>query len=184
MADRLLAKESLEPGFISELAVIYARIGKTREASRLLNDMTAQAKNLTATSALNRTDQGDKASISYIKGEIALALGKVAEAIEYFELSINLEPRYPLEPMAYAYRRLGKLQEAAKKYEEIIDQFRLSGQLIEQWILAHYELAGIYKELGDTQKAKEYYGKFLRIWKDADPDIPILKQAKAEYARL
>ena len=37
---------------------------------------------------------------------------------------------------------------------------------------------------GDTAKAKETYQDFLTLWKDADPDIPILKQAKAEYAKL
>jgi eukaryotic-like serine/threonine-protein kinase len=54
----------------------------------------------------------------------------------------------------------------------------------EYWILSHYELAKIYKEIGDMQKAKEYYAKFFNIWKDADPDIPILDQAKAEYSML
>ena len=38
--------------------------------------------------------------------------------------------------------------------------------------------------LGDTAKAKMAYQDFLTLWKDADPDIPILKQAKAEYAKL
>ena len=37
---------------------------------------------------------------------------------------------------------------------------------------------------GDTEKARAGYQDFLTLWKDADPDIPILKQAKAEYARL
>jgi eukaryotic-like serine/threonine-protein kinase len=37
---------------------------------------------------------------------------------------------------------------------------------------------------GDTAKAKAAYQDFLTLWKDADPDIPILKQAKAEYAKV
>jgi len=37
---------------------------------------------------------------------------------------------------------------------------------------------------GDTAKARSAYEDFLTLWKDADPDIPILKQAKAEYAKL
>jgi hypothetical protein len=37
---------------------------------------------------------------------------------------------------------------------------------------------------GDTVQAKRAYGDFLALWKDADPDIPVLKQAKAEYAKL
>jgi hypothetical protein len=37
---------------------------------------------------------------------------------------------------------------------------------------------------GDTNKARAAYHDFLALWKDADPDIPILKQAKTEYAKL
>ena len=41
-----------------------------------------------------------------------------------------------------------------------------------------------YAAQDDTAKAKSAYNDFLTLWKDADPDIPILKQAKAEYAKL
>jgi tetratricopeptide (TPR) repeat protein len=183
-ADRLLSQNAFDPGLISELATVYARSGKTREASRLLKDMSDQEKNLTAISYLTRTNQGDQASINLVKGEIALANGRGAEAIECLELSLQLEPRNSVEPLAFAFRKLGKVQEAAEKYKEITDHFRIGIGVPEQGILAHYELAGIYKDLGDRQKAKEYYGKFFNIWKDADPDIPILKKAKAEYAKL
>jgi eukaryotic-like serine/threonine-protein kinase len=184
IANRLLSQDAFDPGLISELATVYARAGKTREASRLLNDMSNQAKNLTAMSYLTRTDQGDQASINLVKGEIALANGRGAEAIDCLELSLQLEPRYSVEPLAFAFRKLGNLQEAAEKYKGITDHFRIGIGVPEQGILAHYELAKIYKELGDTQKAKEYYAMFFNIWKDADPDIPILKQAKAEYSKL
>ncbi|HEY6386139.1 MAG TPA: hypothetical protein VIX91_10695 [Candidatus Acidoferrum sp.] len=50
--------------------------------------------------------------------------------------------------------------------------------------LAHLQLARAYAIQGDTAKAKAAYQDFLTLWKDADPDIPILKQAKAEYTKL
>jgi hypothetical protein len=50
--------------------------------------------------------------------------------------------------------------------------------------LAHFQLGRAYAMTGDTVKAKAAYQDFLAIWKDADPDIPILKQAKAEFAKL
>ena len=50
--------------------------------------------------------------------------------------------------------------------------------------LANFQLGRAYAMAGDTAKAKAAYKDFLTLWKDADPDIPILKQAKAEYARL
>ncbi len=50
--------------------------------------------------------------------------------------------------------------------------------------LAHLQLGRAYAMSSDTAKAKNAYQDFLAIWKDADPDIPILKEAKVEYAKL
>jgi hypothetical protein len=50
--------------------------------------------------------------------------------------------------------------------------------------LAQLGLARAYTRLHDQQKARAAYKEFLTLWKDADPDIPILKEAKAEYAKL
>jgi hypothetical protein len=50
--------------------------------------------------------------------------------------------------------------------------------------LAHLGLAPAYALSGDTTKAKTAYQGFFTLWKGADPDIPVLKEAKAEYAKL
>jgi hypothetical protein len=50
--------------------------------------------------------------------------------------------------------------------------------------LARLGLGRAYAMQGDTPKARTAYQDFLALWKDADPDIPILQEAKAEYARL
>ena len=50
--------------------------------------------------------------------------------------------------------------------------------------LAHLQLGRTHATQADTAKAKTAYQDFLTLWKDADPDIPILKQAKAKYAKL
>ncbi len=46
------------------------------------------------------------------------------------------------------------------------------------------ELARLLAQTGDTEAAKKEYERFLELWKDADPDIPILLEAKTEYAKL
>jgi len=51
-------------------------------------------------------------------------------------------------------------------------------------VLAHLGLARAYALQGDTGKGRTAYQDFLALWKDADPDIPILNEAKAEYAKL
>lgn len=50
--------------------------------------------------------------------------------------------------------------------------------------LAHLGLARGYALANEPAKARTAYEHFLALWKDADPEIPILKQAKAEYAKL
>jgi eukaryotic-like serine/threonine-protein kinase len=50
--------------------------------------------------------------------------------------------------------------------------------------LAHLQLGRAYSLAGDAAKARSAYQDFFALWKDADPDIAILKQAKAEYAKL
>jgi len=49
---------------------------------------------------------------------------------------------------------------------------------------ARYRLASDYALRGDKQKARETLAKLLSLWKDADPNLPLLKQAQAEYAKL
>jgi hypothetical protein len=50
--------------------------------------------------------------------------------------------------------------------------------------LAHLQIARAYALSGDNAKARGTYQDFLTLWKDADPDIPILKEAKTEYSKL
>jgi tetratricopeptide (TPR) repeat protein len=73
--------------------------------------------------------------------------------------------------------------EAAAEFQKILDH---RGIVFNEPIgaLAHLQLGRAYAMQGDTAKAKGAYQDFLTLWKDADPDIPILKQAKAEYAKL
>lgn len=185
VANRILSRARFGPTWSIYVAKTYARMGRTGEATRLLNDMMSQAQNPTALSGVSRSSRADQAAIYIVKGEIALTTRKASEAMESFELADKLDSQgLGLESLAFGYRTLGKPQEAANKYQEIIPKLWLGGEEQEYWILAHYELGKIYKELGDTPKAKEYYEKFLSIWKDADPDIPILRQARAEYAKL
>jgi eukaryotic-like serine/threonine-protein kinase len=50
--------------------------------------------------------------------------------------------------------------------------------------LAHLQLARAYELSGNRTRARSSYEDFLKLWKDDDPDIPILKEARAEYAKL
>ena len=75
------------------------------------------------------------------------------------------------------------MPEAAAEFQKILDHRGLVG-IDPIGVLAHLQLGRVFALSGDRTKAKAAYEAFLALWKDADADTPILKQAKAEYARL
>ena len=81
------------------------------------------------------------------------------------------------------YLSLGKGNEAAAEFQRILDHPGiLTLDLVHP--LAKLGLARAKTLDGDEATARKYYQDFLALWKDADPDIPILQEAKAEYAKL
>jgi DNA-binding winged helix-turn-helix (wHTH) protein len=90
---------------------------------------------------------------------------------------------YPLYLRGEAYLGAHQGNEAAAEFQKIIDH---PGVVFSSPLaaLAHLGLARAYAVAGDTAKAKAAYAEFLTIWKDADADVPVYQQAKAEYAKL
>jgi len=106
------------------------------------------------------------------------SLGQYDKGVTEFREAIRLNPANGLGYLAAHQGR-----EAVIEFQKILDH---RGIVTNQPIgaLAHLQLGRAYNISGDTTKAKDAYQDFLTLWKDADPDIPILKQAKAEYAKL
>ena len=92
----------------------------------------------------------------------------------------NLYPAY-VRGLAYMTARRGR--EAASEFQRILDH---RGIVISDPIgaLARMQLGRAYALTGDGDKARTAYGDFLTLWKDADPDIPVLKEVQKEYASL
>ena len=90
---------------------------------------------------------------------------------------------YPVYVRGEAYLALHQGAEAAAEFQKILDH---RGIVVSDPIgaLARLQLGRALAMAGDRTRAKAAYQDFLTLWKDADPDIPILKQAKSEYARL
>ena len=76
-----------------------------------------------------------------------------------------------------------RYSEAAVEFQKILDHRGIVG-LDPTGALAHLQLGRVFALSGDKAKAKAAYETFLALWKDADPTIPVLKKAKAEYHRL
>jgi eukaryotic-like serine/threonine-protein kinase len=89
----------------------------------------------------------------------------------------------PVYLRGLTYLRAQKGQEAIAEFQKIVEQ-RTWGAVVPTYALARVSLGRAYALNGDAAKARSAYQDFLALWKDADPEIPILKQAKAEYATL
>ena len=131
-----------------------------------------------------------------VRGLLALNHGEPAKAIELLQLAVPYElgdppssflgyfgSFYPQYVRGEAYLAAHQGGEAAAEFQKILDH---RGIVVSDPIgaLAHLQLGRAYVLSGETTKAKAAYRDFLTLWKDADPDIPILQQAKVEYAKL
>jgi eukaryotic-like serine/threonine-protein kinase len=90
---------------------------------------------------------------------------------------------YPAYVRGQAYLENGQGQQAVAEFQKLLDRRGVVQNFV-LGALGHLELGRAYLATGDTAGARTQYQEFLKLWKDADPDIPILKQAKVEYAKL
>ena len=130
-----------------------------------------------------------------LRAKLALGRGNSSEALEILAAAVPYElgrttfsnyswnGLYPVHVRGEAYLAAHQGREAVAEFQKILDH---RGIVWNSPIgaLAHLQLGRAFVMQGDTAKAKAAYQDFLTLWKDADPDIPILKQAKAEYAKL
>ena len=127
----------------------------------------------------------------------ALERGKPTDSVE--QLHITLRYELAVNGLNFGHFYLGGLHsgyvrgeallaahryaEAAAEFQKILDHRGIVGA-DPIGALAHLQLGRAFVLSGDTIKAKAAYQDFLALWKDADPDVPILRQAKAEYGKL
>jgi eukaryotic-like serine/threonine-protein kinase len=130
-----------------------------------------------------------------LRAKQALNRGNASDAIEILRTAVPYElgyttyssygwtAMYPVFVRGEAYLAAHQGSEAAAEFQKIIDR---PGVVLNEPIgaLAHLQIGRAYAMQGDTGKAKAAYQDFLTLWKDADPDIPVLIAAKAEYAKL
>jgi eukaryotic-like serine/threonine-protein kinase len=123
-----------------------------------------------------------------IRAQLALSRTDSPKAIEALQAAAAYElgspgGLYPVYVRGEAYLAAHQGREAAAEFQKILDH---RGIVLNEPIgaVAHLQIGRAYVLQGDTAKAKAAYQDFLSLWKDADPDIPILIAAKSEYAKL
>jgi eukaryotic-like serine/threonine-protein kinase len=129
-----------------------------------------------------------------IRAQVALVNQQPQQAIDILQAALPVELGeslstqgppclYPVYVRAEAYLAAGQGSAAATEFQKLIDHRGITWSCT-TGALARLGLGRAYALAGDKTKAHAAYQDFLTLWKDADHDIPILKQAKTEYAKL
>lgn len=162
----------------SMLGDFYARAGLTDQAQKIATLITPLA------------DQHNLEQMGYmhlLEGEIALSLRQRGRAIELLEQA-DKENRtgMSVEAVAHAYQQFGEIDEAVPSYEKMLNltDLPLGWEPQQRWLEARYALAMDYSTRNEKQKARETLATLLNLWKNADPNLLLLKHAKAEYEKL
>jgi tetratricopeptide (TPR) repeat protein/predicted Ser/Thr protein kinase len=162
-------------------ALVTARIGDLKQAQKLSEELDKKYPQDTFV---------QKYWLPVIRAALDLRQGKGSKAVDELEPATVFElgnpsslTLYPAYVRGQAYLVIGDASKAAAEFQKFIDH---PGIVLNSPLgpLAHLGRARAYARSGDSAKTRDAYRDFLGLWKDADPDIPILKEAKAEYAKL
>ncbi len=162
-------------------ALIYARAGDTAKA-KSLGDVLNQEFSLDTLL--------QNVALPSIRAATALQQHKPFQAIEVLGVSGPYELAqggisyiYPAYLRGQAYLQTNQPERAVAEFRKLINNPGTVGNFV-SGALVHLQLGRAQTSMGETEAARNSYKEFLTLWKDADPDIPIYQQAKAEYAKL
>jgi len=174
--------QSDTPDTRASAAEVFARAGDAPRAQKLVDDL---AKEFPSDTLLRQVSLPlVQALLSLQRNQPAEAIAQTKSAVPY---ELGGEPRGsgydPNYVRGEAFLRAHDGEKAGAEFQRILDHRGVASTNV-LYSLAHLGLGRAYALQGDTAKAKAAYQDFFAIWKDADPDVPILKTAKEEYAKL
>ena len=164
------------------LALALARSGRTTEAGRLADQISLERPEDTLVQ--HYLIPTIRAAIKLQQHDPASAIDLLSGTAKYdLAFTGSFESVYPAYIRGLAYLGLGDGQSAAAQFQKLIDN---PGFSVRHVIgpLARLQRGRAQKMMGDKASARKSYEEFLGLWKDADPDLPIYRQAKSEYAQL
>jgi tetratricopeptide (TPR) repeat protein len=182
---KIQGASKFDPFYVYLIGRAYTRAGRVKEAEQQVDILKSSLGDVLALSNLGRSNRGDQAYFYMLKGEVEVVQKRYGEAINSFNMAASLGDLLVNESLGYAFGKTGDLNKAAAKYQEFLQNHHLLGtESLESWILAHFELAKIFEQNGQPEEAVKYYERFLEIWENGDPDLPVFLDAKKRLAKL
>jgi DNA-binding winged helix-turn-helix (wHTH) protein len=163
------------------LAQALARSGRAAEAGKLADQLSAERPEDTLVQ--HYFVPAIRAAIKLGQHDPAAAIDLLRGTVKYDLAFTGFDYLYPAYIRGLAYLELGDGRAASAQFQKMIDNPGFTVRHV-TGALAWLQLGRAQKMMGDEAAARKSYETFLSFWKDADPEIPIYQQAKAEYARL
>ena len=164
------------------LALALARSGRTEEAGKLADQISAERPEDTLVQ--HYLTPTIRAAIKLQQHDPAAAIDLLRGTARYdLAWTDSFDFVYPSYIRGLAYLKLGDGRSAAAQFQKMIDNPGLTVRHV-TGPLAWLQLGRARKMMGDEATARKSYETFLDLWKNADPDIPIYRRAKTEFAKL
>jgi len=163
----------------SRAAIVMALNGQEKQAQQIMDRLVRENPSDTL---LNAVDAPLVLAASQLGSRQADQALRSLEPVKPYEFGWHADS-FPNYLRAMAYLQLRRAEEAATEFRAVLDH-RGVAPMATMWETSQLGLARAYILQGNSAKARAAYQDFFTLWKDSDPDIPILKQAKAEYAKL
>jgi predicted Zn-dependent protease len=169
-------KLSQSPGVILNCAIALAMIGEDARAAKLADEVAQKRPFDTLVQFVE---------VPLVKAQIELNQGNPAKAIDLLDSALVYARASSgvLYIRGNAFLKAGRGTDAVQAFQRLLD---LKNMIVVDPVmpLGKVGLARAYVMAGDKARARLAYQDFLAGWKDADPDVPILRQVKTEYGKL
>lgn len=172
-------KRARKPNVLENAALVFSLTGEKEEADVVLGELRARFPN---DALLNQV------WIPAVRATFAINSGNSGEALNVLEVARPFELGAAAEFTPIYVRGLAHLRakdgvNACREFQKILENRGVS-VTSEHYPLAMLGNARALALAGDHDQSRQFYEKFLNLWSEADPDIPVLREARAEYARL
>jgi tetratricopeptide (TPR) repeat protein len=162
----------------ARIGCYYARAGATDRAERILRDVGTRT---------DRKDSQQSSLLHLLEGELALSRGDIPKAIEILSLA-DREARTPetLASLASAFDRAGDTGKAMETYARLVEQASasLGWEAQQSWMAANVRIAEIHLAQREAAKASAALDPVARLWKNADPGLPLARRISVLQTRL
>jgi len=171
-----VSASALSPANTAASAVTWAILGDDKKAEKQVADLAQKRPYDTFVQSI---------AVPVVKAQIELNQGNSAKAIDLLDSALVYARANTgvLYIRGCAYLKAGRGADAVQAYQRLLD-LKAFGGVDPVLILTHLGMARAYALQGDKARSRVAYQDFFSYWKDADPDTPLLHEAKTEYAKV